>query len=115
MGILVWQYIPSRAKQASWNPLAGHNGEEIKRSKESADNYRTEWKAIIDSLRNFPSIVVWVPFNEAWGQFDTVNIANWTMQHDPSRLVNAASGGNDFPAGHISDPHGYPCPIMPAL
>jgi hypothetical protein len=64
---------------------------------------------------HFPSIVCWVPFNEAWGQFDTVDVTNWTMQHDPSRLVNCASGGNDFPVGHISDLHRYPGPTIPKL
>jgi len=115
MGILVWQDMPSGDKHAPWNPLAGHNGEEIQRSKESADNFRAEWKHIMDALMHFPSIVVWVPFNEAWGQFDTVNVTNWTMQHDPSRLVNCASGGNDFPVGHISDLHRYPGPTIPPL
>jgi glycosyl hydrolase family 2 len=115
MGILVWQDMPSGDKHAPWNPTGAHNGEQIERSKESADNYRAEWKAIIDSLSHFPSIVVWVPFNEAWGQFDTVDVTKWTMQHDPTRLVNCASGGNDFPVGHISDLHRYPGPTIPAL
>jgi hypothetical protein len=57
--------------------------------------------------------VVWVPFNEAWGQFKTTEIVQWTMQHDPSRLVNSASGGNFFPVGHILDLHNYPSPAMP--
>jgi hypothetical protein len=29
--------------------------------------FRTETAAMIDRLRFFPSIVVWVPFNEGWG------------------------------------------------
>jgi glycosyl hydrolase family 2 len=115
MGILVWQDMPSGDKNPPWSPLGIHNGEEITRSKESADNFRAEWQHIMDALMHFPSIVVWVPFNEAWGQFDTVNITNWTMQHDPSRLVNCASGGNDFPCGHISDLHRYPGPTIPKL
>jgi Glycosyl hydrolases family 2, sugar binding domain/Glycosyl hydrolases family 2, TIM barrel domain/Glycosyl hydrolases family 2 len=115
LGILVWQDMPSGDKHAPWNPFGLHNGKEIERSQESADNFRNEWKAIMDDLRHFPSIVCWVPFNEAWGQFDTVAVTNWTMQHDPTRLVNCASGGNDFPAGHISDLHRYPGPIRPPL
>ncbi len=62
---------------------------------------------------NFPSIVVWVPFNEAWGQFKTKEIVEWTMKKDPSRLVNSASGGNFEPVGHIMDLHNYPEPLMP--
>src|SRR5690606_24699097 len=68
---------------------------------------------IMHSLHNFPSIVMWVPFNEAWGQFKTKEITTWTMQQDPSRLVNSASGGNFFPVGHVMDIHNYPDPLMP--
>jgi hypothetical protein len=115
MGILVWQDMPNGDKHATWSPLGIHNGKEIEREKASADNFRAEWKAIMDDLLHFPSIVCWVPFNEAWGQFDTVNVTNWTMQHDPTRFVNCASGGNDFPVGHISDLHRYPGPTIPQL
>src|SRR3546814_2175766 len=64
-------------------------------------------------FRSFPSIVVWVPFNEAWGQFKTEEIVEWTMEHDPTRLVNGASGGNFHPVGHIIDLHHYLEPVMP--
>jgi hypothetical protein len=72
-----------------------------------------EWNAIIDALYNFPSIVVWTPFNEAWGQFKTEEIVAWTMRKDSTRLINTASGGNFFPVGHIIDLHNYPEPAMP--
>ncbi len=115
MGILVWQDMPSGDKNPPWSPLGIHNGKQIERSKESADNFRAEWKNIIDALAHFPSIVCWVPFNEAWGQFDTVGVTEWTMKYDPSRLVNCASGGNDFPTGDIVDLHRYPGPTIPGL
>jgi hypothetical protein len=115
MGILVWQDMPNGDKHATWSPLGIHNGKQIERSKESADNFRHEWKAIMDDLMHFPSIVAWVPFNEGWGQFQTVEVTKETMAHDPSRLVNCASGGNDFPVGHISDLHRYPGPTIPQL
>ena len=113
LGVLVWQDMPSGDKSPPWDPVGGHNGEEITRSKESAEDYREEWKHIIDSLRNFPCIVMWVPFNEAWGQFDTVAISQWTKEYDPTRLVNCASGGNDFPVGDVADVHRYPGPFAP--
>jgi hypothetical protein len=115
MGILVWQDMPSGDKHAPWNPMGAHNGKEIERTKESADNFRAEWKAIMDSLFHFPSIVCWVPFNEGWGQFDTVGVTEWTETYDSTRLVNCASGGNDFPVGHISDLHRYPGPTIPKI
>jgi hypothetical protein len=115
MGLLVWQDMPNGDKHAQWNPLGDHKGKQIERSKESAENFRAEWKEIIQDFGHFPSIVVWVPFNEAWGQFDTVGITQFTEQLDPTRLVNCASGGNDFPVGHISDLHRYPGPTIPPL
>jgi beta-galactosidase/beta-glucuronidase len=115
LGLLVWQDMPSGDKHAPWHPTGGHNGKQIERTRESAENFRAEWKAIIEDLRNHPSIVVWVPFNEAWGQFDTAGITKYTEQLDPTRLVNCASGGNDFPVGQISDLHRYPGPTIPAL
>ena len=67
----------------------------------------------MDALHNHPSIAVWVPFNEGWGQYDTKEIAAWTKQHDGSRLVNAASGGNFFyGCGDVLDIHHYPQPVI---
>ena len=57
---------------------------------------------------NHPSIVLWVVFNEAWGQFDTVEVTRDVMATDPSRLVTGASGWDDHPVGHIMDLHVYP-------
>lgn len=88
-------------------------GTEMNRTPESEKGFRKEWQAIMSSLHNFPSIVVWVPFNEAWGQFKTVELSEQTIQSDPSRLVNAASGGNFIETGHIIDLHNYPEPAMP--
>lgn len=66
----------------------------------------------MDFLISSPSIVVWVPFNEAWGQFDTERVAEWTKAYDPSRLVNPASGGNHRACGDMLDIHHYPGPEM---
>ena len=84
----------------------------MKRSPESIANYYKEWKEIIDCLVSYPSIVTWVPFNEAWGQFNTVETAEWTKAYDPSRLVNPSSGGNFYYTGDILDLHNYPGPDM---
>ncbi len=109
LGLLVWQDMPNGDEHASWPD----DGREIERSVESAEQYRRELKALIDSHYNHPSIVMWVPFNEAWGQFDTVGITSWIKQYDPSRLVNNASGGNDFGVGDVKDVHFYPGPGAP--
>ena len=113
-GMLVWQDMPSGDLGGhQWNTRPGMEGGSDKTRTEASEKiYRTEWNAIIDYLYNSPCIVVWVPFNEAWGQFKTVEITKWTMQKDPSRLVNSASGGNFHQVGHILDLHNYPGPVM---
>lgn len=115
LGMLVWQDMPSGDLGNRWEPRPGivGRGTEQQRSKESERYYREEWNAIIDALYNYPCIVVWVPFNEAWGQFKTAEITEWTMQKDTTRLVNSASGGNFVQTGHIIDLHNYPDPAMP--
>jgi beta-galactosidase/beta-glucuronidase len=115
VGIMVWQDMPSGDLGNHWEPRPGVIGRasDKERTPDSETYYRKEWNQIIDALYNFPSIVVWVPFNEAWGQFKTEEITTWTMQKDPSRLVNSASGGNFYPVGHITDLHNYPDPAMP--
>jgi len=109
LGLLVWQDMPNGDKHAPWP----HDGAEIQRKPESAAQFERELKSLVDSHHNHPSIVVWVPFNEAWGQYDTMRITRWLKQHDPTRLVIGASGGNDFPVGDIKDDHFYPGPGAP--
>jgi beta-galactosidase/beta-glucuronidase len=115
LGILVWQDMPSGDLGNQWESRPGVFGRasDKERTAESEKAYRTEWDAIMQSLYNFPCIVIWVPFNEGWGQFKTKDITTHTMQQDPSRLVNSASGGNFEPVGHIMDLHNYPDPVMP--
>jgi hypothetical protein len=108
LGLLVWQDMPSG--DASVEPGKG----EIRRSKESAENYERELKVMIAALRNHPCIVLWVPFNEGWGQYDTKRIVDLVKKEDPTRLVTCASGWNDVAgAGDVHDIHVYPGPGAP--
>ena len=107
LGVMVWQDMPSSSLTA--------RGEGDTRTPESATQFELELKRMIDSFYNHPSIVMWVPFNEGWGQYDTVRITNWNMEYDPSRLVNNASGWTDHQVGHVHDIHAYPGPGMPPL
>lgn len=93
IGLIVWQDMPSGDKSPEWQNRKYFEGTELTRSAESEETYRKEWKEVIDCLYSYPCIGTWVPFNEAWGQFKTQEIAEWTKQYDPSRLVNPASGG----------------------
>jgi len=112
LGVLVWQDMPSGDKTPKWDMTHYFNDKELVRNPESEAGYRKEWREIMDYLHSYPSIVMWVPFNEGWGQFKTCEIAEWTKRHDPSRLVNAASGGNHFMTGDVLDLHHYPTPKM---
>lgn len=115
LGMLVWQDMPSGDLGNHWESRPGVYGRatDKDRSPESEKIYREEWNEIMQDLYNFPSIVVWTPFNEAWGQFKTKDIVTHTMEKDPSRLVNTASGGNFVDVGQIIDLHNYPEPLMP--
>ena len=135
LGIMVWQdmpcigdhnrkQMPARDKEiqdAIWNKWSSDSflgGTDCKIQQEWKDNYYREWTNIINAFKNFQCIVVWVPFNEAWGQFDTPVAVRLTRKLDPTRLINCASGGNydlsegEEGFGDILDVHHYPCPAM---
>lgn len=111
-GILVWQDMPSGDMGNQWAARTYNEGTDKARTAESVRNYYQEWKEIMDLCVSNPSVVVWVPFNEAWGQFDTEKVVEWTKNYDPSRLVNPASGGNHRACGDMLDLHNYPAPEM---
>lgn len=77
------------------------------------EQFMYELNEMITLLESHPSIVCWVPFNEAWGQHKTLEVGAWVAKRDPSRLVNIASGGNWWPGGDIVDEHAYPHPAFP--
>lgn len=113
LGMVVWQDMPSMFGEGDgWQPRGFFQGEERTVSKKFEETYRKEWKEIMESLHSYPCIAIWVPFNEAWGQFKTKEITEWTKSMEPSRLVNSASGGNYFDCGDIVDSHDYGNPIM---
>ena len=111
-GIIVWQDMPNGDRGPEWQMRQYFDGVDRVRSVESEANFREEWKELIDYLYSYPSVGVWVPFNEAWGQFKTEEIAEWTKQYDPTRLVNPASGGNHYTVGDMLDLHQYPAPQL---
>lgn len=112
MGIIVWQDMPSGDRNPEWQNRKYFEGTEMKRSAESEACYRKEWKEIMDALYSYPCIATWIPFNEAWGQFKTPEIVEWTKQYDPTRLVDPASGGNHYTCGDMLDLHNYPAPEL---
>ena len=114
LGMLVWQDMPSTTYgDNKWGNHAYGTGTDSKITQEGKDNYYSEWGEIIQDFKVFPCIVSWVPFNEAWGQFDTEAVVQFTRAQDPTRLINYASGGNfEKCSGDILDLHNYPHPEM---
>ncbi|HVL39626.1 MAG TPA: glycoside hydrolase family 2 TIM barrel-domain containing protein [Fimbriimonadaceae bacterium] len=107
LGLLVWQDMPSGDR------YIGGADPDVPRAPESAANFEFELSRMIRSLYNHPSVVMWVVFNEGWGQYDTARIAGLTGWLDPTRLLNMASGWTDRAVGHVIDYHVYPGPGSP--
>jgi hypothetical protein len=97
LGLLVWQDMPS-----------GNNN-----TPEARERFEAELQRMVLQLRNHPSIVTWVIFNESWGQFDSERMTRSLKELDPSRLVDCASGWTDKHVGDLSDAHSYPIPDAP--
>jgi beta-galactosidase len=112
MGMMVWQDQVSGGLNPNWTRLQP-NPQDATWPDDQHAQFMLELDRMISALENHPSIVCWVPFNEAWGQHRTVDVGQWVAQRDPSRLVNIASGGNFWPAGDIVDAHNYPHPEFP--
>jgi len=112
LGVAVWQDMPNYAVSAHWSLSGYDTGEDFPLTDTARENYLREWGEIVDQHRSFPCIVAWVPFNEAWGQFDTEEVVARTKEMDPTRLVNPASGGNFRRCGDILDQHHYPNPAV---
>ncbi|MBE0594379.1 MAG: beta-galactosidase, partial [Gemmatimonadales bacterium] len=97
LGLLVWQDMPSGKNEGG----------------EAQAEFERELVGMVHARANHPSIVMWVPFNEGWGQHDTERYVALLHELDPSRPVNNASGWTDRDVGEISDVHHYPGPGMP--
>jgi hypothetical protein len=109
LGLMVWQDMPSGDK------YIGGRDPDIERSPESARQFEAELKAMITTFYNHPSIIMWVPYNEGWGQWDTPRIVDTIKKLDPTRLVNNASGWSDRGVGDVRDIHSYPGPAAPPV
>lgn len=127
LGLMVWQDMPNGGKRLfppesvvqilrfilpfgvaeSKTRYVDDNYASWGRDADSRAGYEAELGEMIDQLAFFPSVVMWVPFNENWGQFDAARIADQVKQRDATRLVNHASGWVDQDAGDVFDQHLY--------
>ena len=126
LGMLVWQDMVNggqRYRGALRKVLPSHVLESLGRSRdenlrvflrltqESREQFVLEVDKTIHQLRNFPSIVVWTVFNEAWGEFVDASILKRIWRTDPTRLVDQASGWVDQGGGDINSTHNYFLPL----
>lgn len=120
LGMIVWQdmvnggtkynmpfvcYLPTaipkiRIKDHCYGNLS-------RREEEGRKAWEAECKETVEHLYNVPSIATWVPFNEAWGQFDAARVAENVKAQDPTRTVDHASGWFDQKAGDFNSVHNY--------
>jgi beta-galactosidase/beta-glucuronidase len=105
LGLLVWQDFPSPQ-----DFYQKRGATDRTRPQDQAVQIEKEMRAMVETHRNHPCIMMWIAFNEGWGQYDTVRIAHLFKSWDPTRLVDDASGWNDFGAGDVLDDHTYPWP-----
>jgi hypothetical protein len=105
LGLLVWQDMPSGNNAVGSKKPGEHEA--------AAKQFELELQQLIDGRSNHPCIIMWIPFNEGWGQYDTQRIVAAIKKQDPSRLVNNASGWTDMKCGDVHDIHAYPGPASP--
>jgi beta-galactosidase/beta-glucuronidase len=112
LGFLVWQDMPSAMTKTPPSNVRKGIAEDAVFPAEQSAGWERELKAIIGALSNAPSIVVWVPFNEGWGQHATNDVLKMVKALDPTRLVDGPSGWEDRGWGDLKDMHNYPGPGM---
>lgn len=124
LGLLLWQDQVSGGVSPKWYRLDPERNNENNAPEPGDPNdavwpdeahaqWMSELRGMMDQLHSHPSIVVWTPFNEAWGQHRSMEVGKWITERDRSRHINIASGGNFFHVGDIADMHSYPHPTFP--
>jgi hypothetical protein len=109
LGFLVWQDMPSMFYEIPVASDSSLTGRKARR------NFELELTELINDHFNPPSIIMWVPFNEGWGQYQTEKIVDLVRMLDTSRLINNASGWTDKGFGDLNDIHNYPEPKAPPV
>jgi beta-galactosidase/beta-glucuronidase len=121
LGVLVWQDMVNgggryRTAAVTWPGRLPGGGRRLRDDRYAVfgrtdahgrEEFRREARATVALLRNAPSVVCWVPFNEGWGQFDASAVAAEVAALDPTRVVDHASGWHDQGAGDVWSLHVY--------
>lgn len=130
MGMVVWQdmvnggttlnmlwvcYLPTVLTFMGSHTKDNHYRLFSRLSQDGRAAWEKECMETVEHLYNVPSIAVWVPFNEGWGQFDAARIAKEIKEKDPTRLVDHASGWFDQKGGDFRSVHNYFRPLRVKL
>lgn len=126
LGLLVWQDMPNGGGKYHFSTISfplvtgvHHRDDRYRKfareSRQGREEYRAELREMITQLESVPSIVLWVPFNEGWGQFDAARIAKMVAKKDPTRPIDHASGWFDQKGGDFRSIHNYFRPLQVKL
>lgn len=117
LGVLVWQdMINGGAKYKKFRiylapfinlHINDKNFKGMGRSEASRKQYMIEALGLQQTLYNVVSLCLYTPFNEAWGQFDALNVTKILQDNDPTRLYDHASGWQDKGGGDVNSKHIY--------
>ena len=118
LGVLVWQDMVNGGGKYLFGVISAplilgshlkdnHYSLLRRKDKEMRDEFENNLYRMIDHLYNVTSIAMWVPFNEAWGQFDSVRIGRKVEEIDRTRTVDYASGWLDQGEGSFKSLHVY--------
>ena len=118
LGMLVWQDMPSGGGNYRFSTITlplvtgihrrdNHYRAFARASSQGRGEYMDELEEMVGQLFNAPSVVLWVPFNEGWGQFDSTFVMERLRALDPTRPVDPASGWHDQGAGELRSLHVY--------
>ena len=118
LGMLVWQDMPSGGGKHRFSTITlplvtgihrrdNHYRAFARASSQGRGEYMDELEEMVGQLFNAPSVVLWVPFNEGWGQFDSTLVMERLRALDPTRPVDPASGWHDQGAGELRSLHVY--------
>lgn len=120
LGMLVWQDMVCGGDNIRTPDFKGEpvsDGEENyqlfgRADKDNRENYYKELEDTIKLLYNAPCIAMWVPFNEGWGQFDSLKATERIKQLDVTRCVDHASGWHDQGGSDVRSVHVYCRPYV---
>ena len=107
LGMIVWQDMMNGGKHF----VMTHDFDAYEPfGRDDPDNrqiFYDELDQMMETLHNCVGIGCWVPFNEGWGQFDTVKVAEKVKAADPTRILDHASGWHDKGVGDLKSVHDY--------